>query len=333
MSINSYIYAASSFIPGEIVKSEDLMDELKSETHLGVSREIIGKKMGIYERRFATEEENGLSKLATNAAEKLIIENNIDSNDIDCVIYCGIERDYMEPSTAHIIQSNLGINSYCFDISNACHGFADGIFIANSFIKTGYDNVLLVTAEMPSYVTKLAIDSINKDSSRFKNLFGMLTVGDAAAAMLVSSDPGQLKLKITQIEAKCISYDYNLCYYHFPNNQFKGEMVMDKICAKTLLAQRNMLKEAKKKPDWTAPEYIIPHQVGKRPHLEVAKMFDLPVSRLSKTYEKLGNITSATIPVNIYNSLQRCDTPEYKNYLIFTTGSGIALSQISLRRH
>ncbi len=329
MSINSYIYAASSFIPTEIVKSEDLMDELKSEANFGVSRTFINERMGILERRFVNSNENRHSYIASKAAEKLLCENNIDVKDIDCVIYCGIERDYLEPGTAHVVQTNIGSNGFCFDITNACHGFSDGMFVADSFIKRGLNTVLLVTAEISSNITKLAINSINHDHSKFQTMFGALTIGDAAGAMLITSYPAIHRFKFVDFQMQSDSSSYELCHYHFPDNQFSGQMIMDKICAKMLMQHKKLLKKTLKKLNWNKPDYLITHQVGKRPHQRFSKMTSVEMSKMSKTFPQLGNIASATMPVNITRTLNLSNIKSM-NILLMGAGSGLSISQIAL---
>ncbi len=332
MSINSYIYAASAFIPGEIVKSEDLMDELKSETNFGVSRTFINERMGIIERRFANSRENKHSFMASKAAEKLLYENNIDACEIDCVIYCGIERDYLEPGTSHIVQANIGSNGFCFDITNACHGFSDGMFVADSFIKRGFDSILLVTAEISSNITKLAINSINHDHSKFQSMFGALTIGDAAGAMLITSYPSEVGLKFIHFEMKSDSQSYKLCHYHFPENEFSGQMIMDKICARMLITHKSLLRKTLKKLDWEKPDFLITHQVGKRPHQRFSEMAKVDQNRMSKTFPKLGNIASATMPVNFCRTL-KISNIKSMNILLMGAGSGLSISQIALSSH
>ena len=332
MSRNSYIYAASAYIPKEIVKSEDLMDELKSETKFGIPRTLINEKLGIFERRFVTQQENKHSYLASQAAQKLIIESKIDVKDIDCVIYCGIERDYNEPATAHVVQSNIGIYGFAFDISNACHGFCDGMLIADSFIKRGYNAILLVTSEISSNITKLAINHINKNPQNFESMYGALTVGDAGGSMLITSYPSIVNLKFLEFNMMSVSKYYKLCNYQLSSEKADGQMIMNQICVRTLSFHKNLLSHTLNKLKWERPDYLITHQVGKIPHQRFSKMTGVNIKNMSKTYPLLGNIASATIPVNITRTLKRCNV-EFKKLLIMGAGSGIAISQIGLMKN
>ena len=112
--------------------------------------------MGIVERRMAPVNSKP-SDLAIPAAKNAIdsAEPGI-AEDIDLVIFCGIERDQPEPATAHIIQDKLGLNSrYAFDMANACFGFVDAMQVAASYIKCGIVKyALIITGEVPSKVMR-----------------------------------------------------------------------------------------------------------------------------------------------------------------------------------
>jgi len=47
------------------------------------------------------------SDLATDAAINAIADAGINPEHISMIIYCGIEKDFMEPGTAHIVQKTL----------------------------------------------------------------------------------------------------------------------------------------------------------------------------------------------------------------------------------
>ena len=330
MPNKSYIYAASAYLPNTVVKSVDLMDELKLESKYDISRKIIDEKMGIKERRFVDSHDNSHSLLATKAAEKMFEGSSITPADIDCVIYCGIDRDTVEPSAAHSIQHQLGANGFVFDVSNACHGVCDGMFIADSFIKRGYDNVLLVTAEIASEVTKAAIESIHKDRNNLNKMFGALTVGDAGGAMLISSQPGLHKMELVDFSMASRSKTHDLCYYKREGGEITGQMVMDKICAAMLHEHQRLLPQTLGRVGWSQPDFVIPHQVGQVPHERFSKMTNLSEKRLSKTFPFLGNIASATMPVNIARTLQEFNG-KFKKIMLMGAGSGLSVSQIAIQ--
>ena len=105
----------------------------------------MSEKMGIIERRVAPSDAKP-SDLAIPAARKAIeAATDIKPEEIDLVIFCGIERDQPEPATAHVIQDKLGLNArYALDIANACFGFVNAMEIATNYISCGIVKLSLI---------------------------------------------------------------------------------------------------------------------------------------------------------------------------------------------
>ncbi|MFM7014758.1 MAG: ketoacyl-ACP synthase III [Bacteroidota bacterium] len=142
--------------------------------------EKISSKTGIYERHISMPEEFS-SDMAIKAAEKLFLEHSIDRKSIDFLLFCTQSPDYFLPTTACILQDKLGLNTSCgaLDFNLGCSGFVYGLSLAKGLIAGGMaKNVLLITSETYSKFIH------PKDKSN-KTIFG-----DAAAATLISNDPG-----------------------------------------------------------------------------------------------------------------------------------------------
>ena len=104
--MSAFISAIDYYLPSNIVNTRAMMAEIQPE-RLGFTDKIIEDLIGIKEVRHASENEKP-STLASNAANKALSKFNGNPDEIDLLIFCGIDRDYIEPSTAHIIQENLG---------------------------------------------------------------------------------------------------------------------------------------------------------------------------------------------------------------------------------
>jgi len=142
------ILGIGSFVPEKILTNFDL------EKIVDTSDEWITTRTGIKERRIA-DKSVATSDLATAAAEKALADANLKASDIDLIIVATVTPDMNFPSTACIVQSNLGAkNIPAFDISVGCSGFIYGITIAQQFIENGiYNNVLVIGAETLSKIT------------------------------------------------------------------------------------------------------------------------------------------------------------------------------------
>ena len=171
--MKTFIKAISYYLPEQIVTNEQIVKEFPEWTV-----EKINNKIGIKERRIAGSNETA-SDLAINAANKLFANENINKNSIDFLIFCTQTPDYILPTTACIIQEQLGLNTSigAIDINQGCSGWIYGIAVAKGLILGGLaKNVLLLTAETYS-------KHIHPKDKGNRTIFG-----DGAAATLLSTE-------------------------------------------------------------------------------------------------------------------------------------------------
>src|SRR5690606_18113536 len=95
------------------------------------------------------------SDLGTIAANKALKNAGLTPNDIDLIIVATITPDMNFPSTACIIQHNLGaVKAAAFDLEAACSGFLYALNVASQFIMNGsYENILVIGTECMSRIT------------------------------------------------------------------------------------------------------------------------------------------------------------------------------------
>lgn len=327
--MNTYINAIDYYLPESIVQTRSMVEETKPD-RLGFSDSLVEDIMGIREVRHAADNEMP-SQLATKAAKKALAQFDGNPDDIGVVIFCGIEGDYVEPSTAHIVQNNLGLkNAICFDVSNACLGFMTGINVASAMLSSrATRNVLICTGERPSKISKAAIPILRKLQQReeYFNRVGSLTVGDAGAAVILGAEGGA-----NRIDNLSFSSDgslSNLCYYKVENDQLEGQMLMKKISRAILDAHKTLLPSTFKKSGIQPADIdcLITHQVGKRPWERYPKLFEVDKKVMTKTFDTLGNITSATFGVNYAQALASKRLKKGQKVMAAMAGSGLSVCQ------
>lgn len=165
--------AVSYYLPVGKLSNEDISNDFPDW-----SVEKITTKLGISERRIASKDEYA-SDMAVKAAENLFAQNGIDRSKIDFLLYCTQSPDYFLPTTACILQDQLGLNKTigALDFNLGCSGFVYGLSLAKGLIIGNMaKNVLLVTSETYSKFLH------PRDKSN-KTIFG-----DAAAATLISAE-------------------------------------------------------------------------------------------------------------------------------------------------
>ncbi|OOO00242.1 MAG: 3-oxoacyl-ACP synthase [Epulopiscium sp. Nele67-Bin004] len=116
------------------------------------SDEWITTRTGIKSRYISSGETT--VQLATDAAILALKNANLNALQLDLIIVATITPDQMMPTTAAMVQNNIGAkNATAFDISAACSGFVFGSKIAVDAIKSGSNKtVLVIGAELLSKV-------------------------------------------------------------------------------------------------------------------------------------------------------------------------------------
>ena len=82
------------------------------------------------------------------AAELALHRSGVALEDVGCLVYTSVCRDHLEPATSTIIHDALDLPkcSTCFDISNACLGFLNGLATVANMIELGQIKAGLVVA-------------------------------------------------------------------------------------------------------------------------------------------------------------------------------------------
>lgn len=319
------------YFPDERIRSADLMAELEADKRYGLSHRYLEVLTGISERRWSPRG-TPPSDLAAEASKQLLSKSNIAPASIDCIIYCGIERDWQEPATAHRIQDLLGAsNATCFDVTNACHGFMNGVSIADALLGQGSVELCLVcTAEIGSLASRAAIEHIGEnrlDKKAFRLLMGALTVGDAGAAMLLAKSNGESGFQHFSFHSA--GEHSKLCHYgRGADDKLYGEMHMEEICMKTLEFHEQQIDETYESLRWSPDEIdvLISHQVGKKVHRQVCELARIEQQRAPMIVSNYGNLASATIPTVLsLNPPSKGD-----KVLIISSGSGMTIGQSAM---
>lgn len=169
-AIKAYIVGVASYLPEYCLSNEQLATEYPEW-----SVEKIYGKTGIRKRYIASKDDT-CSGIATSAARRLFEKHDIAPADIDYVLLCTQSPDYVLPTTACIVQHDLGIptTAGALDFNLGCSGYVYGLSMAKALIESHQaSNVLLLTSELYSRY-------INKNDKSVRTLFG-----DAATATLL----------------------------------------------------------------------------------------------------------------------------------------------------
>ena len=325
----SYISGVGSYLPSNRVFSEEIMRDAGASS-VGINPRFLEKSTGIMERRFA-DPSLSYAEMAANAAHNAILDSGVNPLDIDVVLFCGIDNDYPEPSTAHEVQRMVGAkNAVCLDISNACLGLLNGLSSADQFIATSTAEVVLVcTGERPSDVSRDIVRQLkeSRTKEKFRRLMGAFTVGDSGGAFIVTkSGPGpQCKVMRFHTDSEML----NLCFYRRTSTHIEFEMEMEALGKVMSSGHKQLMADTYSMLGWQPGNVgkLYAHQVGARPHRRISAMANVDISHAPKTYDLLGNLTSATFAVNY--DLNRPAPGE--KILFLGAGSGCSICQIGMQ--
>ena len=125
------ITGTGGYLPERVMTNSELEDMVDT------SDEWIRDRSGIKRRHIAAEGEK-TSDMGLAAAKNAMQAAGISAADVDLIIVATTTPDKVFPSTACIIQRQLGISKVpAFDVHAACSGVIYALDVATRFITTG----------------------------------------------------------------------------------------------------------------------------------------------------------------------------------------------------
>lgn len=285
------IIGTGSYVPENVVTNEDLSKIVDTTDQWIVTR------TGIRERRISTGENT--SQISTKAALKAMESANIEAKDIDLIIVATLTPDCFTPSTACIVQKNIGaVNATCFDLSAACTGFIYALDVASQFIITGrYDNALVIGAETLSKILNWkdrstcvlfgdgAGAAVIKASNNNETI-SFYTASDGSKGDYLRSE--NIPVVNPFVKENYALYDDN--YVHMEGKEiFKFAVsAMGETIEKLLEQSGESIENIK---------YIVPHQANLRIIEFTAKRLKIDSSKFFVDLNKFGNTSAASIAI------------------------------------
>lgn len=295
---NSKIVAFDKFTPETIVTNDDLSKIVET------SDEWISSRTGISKRCIL--KEGNTSFLATNVAKKLIEKSNTNIEDIGLIIIATITPDYLTPSTACIVQGEIGAkNAVAFDISAACSGFVYALSIADKFLKSGVcKKALVIGAEVLSKI----VDWNDRGTC--------VLFGDGAGGIILEASEEENSLMAEDLKAdgeswQAITGGKVPLKNPFASKEDEESLFMQmngrdvfNFATKTV---PKSIKEVLEKADIGLEDikYIVPHQANSRIVEVVAKKLGVSIEKFYLNLQDFGNTSSASIPIALAEMIEK----------------------------
>ena len=214
-----------------------------------------------------------------------------------------ISADRLIPSIATWLSGQLGIQqTHCsFDLVAACAGLSYGLAEATRILQLVQRPVLVVCAE--------------KFSDKIGNVRpSRMIFGDGAAAIVIGVAPEGSPPDIEYMQTYASGPTSQVNSILWPNPEFGNNITVFGPEVKALAGRylMQMLDDIRALPDpdgvaeslLASIELIIPHQANKTMVIDLAKAAGLSPDQLYFNIERVGNASSASIPLAIHDAVR-----------------------------
>src|SRR5215813_1660035 len=312
------ITGVGSYVPTKVLTNADL------EKMVDTTDEWITTRTGIKERHIAAENEF-TSDLAAHAAKRAMEKAGVTASQIDLIIVATITPDMPFPSTACLVQQNIGARrAAAFDLEAACSGFIYALEIAQQFIMSRtYDTVLVIGAEKLSSI-------VNWEDRNTCVLFG-----DGAGAAVLQNRPhthGLLTAVMgadgtkadllfmpgggSRCPASTASVTSRLHYLRMEGKETFKNAVQAMQTAATEAMRRCEI-------DITRIKCIIPHQANRRIIDAVGERLGAKPEQLFVNLHKYGNTSAASVAIALDEAVSSGIVSRGDLILLVVFGAGL----------
>jgi len=320
------VIGTGSALPEKVITNHDL------EKLVETSDQWITERTGIRERRQAAPNET-TSTLSVQAARKALAKAKVDPSDLNLIICSTISPDMPLPSTAALIQRDLGARGCCaFDLAAACSGFLFGLTVAEQFVRNGAAKyVLVIGAELLSRYLD------------YKDRATCVIFGDGVAAAVlgpVSPPSGILAHELhtegqyadhlfipaggTARPASSATVQEGAHYIKMRGNE------LFKVAVRSLEeVSRRVLSQAGLKAEDL--DLFIPHQANQRITEAVRERLNVSPEKVYSNIHRIGNTSSASIPICLDECVQSGRLKKGDLVLMAAFGAGVTWGAVLMR--
>ena len=294
MILKATITAASHYLPENIISNREM------EKFVDTSDEWIRSRTGIRQRHKVKNGE-ATSSMGIKVANKIIKKTKISPTEIDVIITATITPDMLFPSTASIIQKEIGaINAWAFDLNAACSGFLFSLETAQSLIESKkYNKILVIGGDTMSSIIDyndratcvlfgdgagaILLEASNENNGIMDSV--LFTDGSGGERLYM---PGGGSLYPSSKK----TIDSNFHYLKQDGREVYKSAVRGMTEAAIEILKRNSLSAEDLK-------LFIPHQANKRIIEACSSRLGLNSDQVYVNIDRFANTTGGTIPICI----------------------------------
>lgn len=291
------ISGTGSALPEKTVTNFDMAELVET------SDEWIRERTGIAERRISTGDT--VSTLAASACQRALEDAGVSAQDVDLILVATCSPEMLLPCCACQVQSILGADrAAAFDLNAACSGFLFALNTACAYLNAGlYRNALVAGSEVLSklidwsdrstcvlfgdgagaaYIERT--EAAVCENGRSVGIEGVVQGSDGARGMVLSCGERAAANPFIQETEKLWPYVRmdGQEVYKFATRQVPR--CIQEVLEKAGLAVADV-------------DLFVLHQANVRIIEAVAKRLKADISKFPMNLHRVGNMSSATIPV------------------------------------
>jgi len=300
-----------SYLPGDPVTNNDLVAR-----GIDTNDEWIVTRTGI-SSRYLAEPSTTASELGLKAARRALDMAGVAGGEIDLIIVATSTPDFIFPSTACLIQGQLGNKgATAFDVQAVCSGFVYALGIADKFIRSGsHKKALVIGTEVFSRILD------------WKDRGTCVLFGDGAGAVVLeaSDTPGILAsaLHADGSQSGILNVPGQVCGGQVTGDPFlrmDGQAVFkfavrvladvaEEVCATAGIRSSEV--------DW-----LIPHQANIRIIDATGRKLGVDRNKVIVTVDRHGNTSAASVPLALDEAVRDGRIQRGQKVLLEGVGGG-----------
>ncbi len=323
------ITTTAKYLPEEVLSNADF------ERLLDTSDEWIRTRTGIRERRILKDPGKATSHMCTEVARQLLDKRGIGADEIDLIIVATMTPDMIFPSTACIVQGEIGANrAWGFDLSAACSGFVYGLYTGAQFIESGNcRKVMVIGADKMTSI----LDFTDRTTA--------ILFGDGAAGVILEpareegfgvldarlySDGKNGKEHLLMPAGGSLhpstheTIDKRMHYIRQDGKQvFKAAVTSMADVAEEIMRRNGLSGDT--------IDYLVPHQANQRIIQATAERMGIGMEKVMMNIEYYGNTTAATVPICLAELDEQQKLHRGSNLVLASFGAGYTWGAIYVK--
>jgi 3-oxoacyl-[acyl-carrier-protein] synthase-3 len=314
---------------------EEVLSNAEFERLLDTSDEWIRTRTGIRERRILRDPEKATSYMCSEVARQLLDKRGITADEIDLIIVATMTPDMIFPSTACIVQGDIGAkNAWGFDLSAACSGFVYGLYTGAQFIESGNcRKVMVIGADKMTSI----LDFTDRTTA--------ILFGDGAAGVIL--EPAREE-GYGVLDARLYSDGKNgkehllmqaggslhpASHETIDNRMHFIRQDGKQVFKAAVMAMADVAEEIMQRNGLTGDtiDYLVPHQANQRIIQATAERMGIGMEKVMMNIEYYGNTTAATVPICLAELDEQNKLHKGSNLVLASFGAGYTWGAIYVK--